>query len=300
MNFQNSLIIDHAPRMDGGAMILGFTGWMDGAEVSTGSVTHLVKTLGARPMGEIRSSNFYILNVPGSMEITSLFRPAARIENGIVQSLEMPRNDFWAAESARLVLFRGKEPNVGWELYADHLLDVATRCGLTDMYFLGSVGSVVPHTREPIFWSTMTSEPLRDRLTAYGVTPTNYEGPASFATYLSMRARDAGLNMATLVAGIPSYIDGRNPRCIQAMLAKLSEVAGINVDLSELDAQRSEFLHGVQIAMEKNPKLTERIKQLEKLYDDEVNGTGEATDEPKSPNDAALKNWFERQNIKLD
>jgi hypothetical protein len=300
MNFQNTLILDHVPRMDGGAMILGFTGWMDGAEVSTGAVTHLIKVLGGRPMGEIRSGHFYILNVPGSMEITSLFRPATRIENGIVQSLDMPRNDFWAAESSRFVLFRGKEPNVGWELYADHLLDVATRCGLTDMYFLGSVGSVVPHTREPIFWSTMTSEPLRDRLTARGVTPTNYEGPASFATYLSLRAREAGLNMATLVAGIPSYIEGRNPRCIQAMLAKLSEVTGVPFDLSELDAQRSEFLQGVQIAMEKNPKLAERIKQLEKLYDDEVNGTGEASDEPKVTDDAALKNWFERQNIKLD
>ncbi len=302
MNSQNTLILDHVPRIDGGAMILGFTGWMDGAEVSTGSITHLVKTLGARPMGEIRSGGFYILNVPGSMEITSLFRPAARIENGIVQSLDMPRNDFWAAQSSKLVLFRGKEPNVGWELYADHLLDVCSRCGLTDMYFLGSVGSVVPHTREPIFWSTMTSEPLRDRLSAHGVAPTNYEGPASFATYLSMRAREAGLNMATLVAGIPSYIEGRNPRCIQAILTKLSEIIGVPFDLSELESQRSEFLQGVQIAMQKNPKLTERIKQLEDLYDKEVNGEAEDEADPKapSPDDSALKNWFERQNIKLD
>lgn len=302
MDSKNTLIIEHAPRMDGGAMILGFTGWMDGAEVSTGSITHLVKTLGARPMGEIRSGNFYILNVPGSMEITSLFRPPARIENGIVQSFEMPKNDFWAAEANKLVLFRGKEPNVGWELYADHILDVATRCGLTDLYFLGSVGSVVPHTREPIFWSTMTSEALRDRLTTYGVTPTNYEGPASFATYLSLRARDSGINMATLVAGIPSYIDGRNPRCIQAMLAKLSEVVGINVDISELEAQRSEFLQGVQIAMQKNPKLAERIKQLEELYDNEVDGdaSGEPKSKPETTEDTDLRNWFERQNIKLD
>ena len=58
---------------------------------------------------------------------------------------------------------------------------------------------------------------------------------------------------------------------------------------------------GVEIAMQKNPKLTERIKQLEKLYDDEVNGTGESSsDEPKTMDDSALKNWFERQIIKLD
>lgn len=297
MDPYNSLSLDQTPRMDGGAMIMGFSGWMDGAEVSTGSLAYLAEKFRAKRVGEIRSGHFYILNVPGSMEITSLFRPAARIEDGLVKHLDMPRNEFYAAEEARLLLFRGKEPNVGWELYADHLLDAANRCGVTDLYFIGSVGSVVPHTRDPVFWSTVTSEALRERLLGHGVTATNYEGPASFATYLSQRARDAGLNMATLVAGIPSYIDGRNPRCIEAMLTKLGELLGRTFDLTELQGQRREFLQGVQIAMQKNPKLTERIQQLEKLYDNEING--ETSEETKETDDS-LKNWFERQNIKLD
>ncbi len=298
MNINDTLVLESTPRMDGGAMLLGFSGWMDGAEVSTGALAYLAEKLKARRIGEIRSGHFYILNVPGSMEITALFRPSARIEDGLVKSLDMPRNEFFAAEDAKLLLFRGKEPNVGWELYADHLLDTAKRCGISDIYFMGSVGSVVPHTRDPVFWSTMTSEALRDRLATHGISPTNYEGPASFATYFSMRAKDAGLNMATLVAGIPSYIEGRNPRCIEAMLTKLGEILGRTFDLSDLEAQRREFLDGVQVAMTKNPKLTERIQQLEKLYDNEV--SGETTEEPKSADDSALKNWFERQNIKLD
>jgi len=297
MNSNDTLILESTPRMDGGAMILGFSGWMDGAEVSTGALDYLATKLNAPRIGEIRSGYFYILNVPGSMEITALFRPGTRIEDGLVKMLDMPRNEFYAAESEKLLLFRGKEPNVGWELYADHLLDTAKRCGIVDMFFMGSVGSVVPHTRDPVFWSTMNSEALRDRLTTHGVSPTNYEGPASFATYLSLRAKDAGINMATLVAGIPSYIEGRNPRCIEAMLAKLGEILGRSFDLGELQAQRREFLQGVQIAMTKNPKLTERIQQLEKLYDNEVNG--ETTEETKGTDDT-LKNWFERQNIKLD
>jgi len=297
MSVPETLVLESAPRMDGGAMILGFSGWMDGAEVSTGALGYLAEQLKARSIGEIRSGHFYILNVPGSMEITALFRPSARIEDGLVKSLDMPQNEFFAAEEAKLLLFRGKEPNAGWELYADHLLEAATRCGISDLYFMGSVGSVVPHTRDPVFWSTMTSEALRDRLVPHGISPTNYEGPASFATYLSLRAKDAGLNMATIVAGIPSYIEGRNPRCIEAMITKLGEILGRNFDLGDLQAQSREFLDGVQTAMKKNPKLAERIQQLEKLYDNEV--SGETTEETKGTDDT-LKNWFERQNIKLD
>ncbi len=297
MGLNDTLILESVPRMEGGAMLLGFSGWMDGAEVSTGALGYLAEKLDARRVGEIRSGHFYILNVPGSMEITALFRPRARIEDGLVKSLDMPRNEFFAAEEAKLLLFRGKEPNAGWELYADHLLEAATRCGISDLYFMGSVGSIVPHTRDPVFWSTMTSEALRDRLVTHGISPTNYEGPASFATYLSLRAKDAGLNMATLVAGIPSYIEGRNPRCIESMLTKIGDILGRTFDLSDLQSQSREFLDGVQVAMTKNPKLTERIQQLERFYDNEING--ETSEEAKEMGDG-LKNWFERQNIKLD
>ncbi len=296
MNSENFLELEEAPQLGGGAMLLGFSGWMDGAEVSTGSIEYIASAVNAQPIGRLRAEDLYILNVPGSMEITSLFRPPAKIENGLVQSLEMPRNEFHAAEQAGLLLFRGKEPNVGWERFADAIIEAAQRCSVQDLYFIGSVGSVLPHTREPIFWSTMTSEWLREKLLTFGVTPTNYEGPASFATYLSTRARAAKLNMATLVAGIPSYIEGRNPRCIEAMVGKLNEILTLNIDLAPLQAQRQQFLQGVELAMNKNPKLAERIHQLEQMYDKETRDDAEG----EGQTDADVRDWFERQNIKLD
>jgi predicted ATP-grasp superfamily ATP-dependent carboligase len=294
MTPRETLHLDQTPDLTKGAMLLGFSGWMDGAEVSTGALSYIASTLSAQPIGRIQSDDFYILNVPGSMEIAALFRPPAKIEAGLIQSLHMPTNEFHAAEPARLLIFRGKEPNLGWERYADALLDAATRCNIQDLYFVGSVGTVLPHTREPVFWSTMTSEWLREKLATYGITPTNYEGPASFATYLSQRAADARLNMATLVAGIPSYIEGRNPRCIEAMVAKLNEILELNLDLAPLTAQRKQFMQGVQLAMTKNQKLAERIKQLEQMYDKETR------DNEEEETDDDIRDWFERQNIKLD
>lgn len=290
----NLLELDEAPQLGGGAMLMGFSGWMDGAEVSTGAIQYIGSTLNAQPIGRLRAEDLYILNVPGSMEITSLFRPPAKIEAGLVKSLEMPRNEFHAAEQAGLLLFRGKEPNVGWEKFADAIIEATQRCAVQDLYFIGSVGSVLPHTREPIFWSTMTSEWLREKLMTHGITPTNYEGPASFATYLSTRARDAKLNMATIVAGIPSYIEGRNPRCIEAMVGKLKEILDLKIDLAPLHTQSKQFLQGVQLAMSKNQKLADRIHQLEQMYDKETR------DDADKETDNDVREWFERQNIKLD
>jgi hypothetical protein len=100
--------------------------------------------------------------------------------------------------------------------------------------------------------------------------------------------------MATVVAGIPSYIEGRNPRCIEAMVGRLNEILDLKLDLAPLKAQRQQFLQGVQLAMSKNPKLAERIHQLEQMYDKETR------DDAETESDDDVRDWFERQNIKLD
>jgi hypothetical protein len=41
-------------------MVMGFSGWMDGGEVSTGSVKRLIKTLGAEKIAEISPEPLYI------------------------------------------------------------------------------------------------------------------------------------------------------------------------------------------------------------------------------------------------
>src|SRR3712207_1243741 len=110
---QNDLLrIHHCPALDQATLVLAFTGWMDGGDVSTGTVRRLVELLGAQPIAEIDPEPFYIYNFPGSMELTALFRPHIAIEGGLVKSIEMPRSTFYAHEPANLVLFLGKEPNL--------------------------------------------------------------------------------------------------------------------------------------------------------------------------------------------
>ena len=87
----------HKPRL-----LIGFSGWMDGGDVSTGTVQGLVEKLDAEKLGEIDPNGFYIYSFPGSMEITALFRPHAKIIDGEIKSYTTPSNAFYYSEQDNL------------------------------------------------------------------------------------------------------------------------------------------------------------------------------------------------------
>src|ERR1043165_1840007 len=92
------LRIHQSPALDRATLVLALTGWMDGGDVSTGTVRRLVDLLGARAFAEIDAEPFYIMNFPGSMEIAALFRPHIKIEEGQIVTLAMPSNVFFCHE----------------------------------------------------------------------------------------------------------------------------------------------------------------------------------------------------------
>jgi hypothetical protein len=72
-------------------LLMGFSGWMDGGDVSTGTIKVLADRLYAKRFAEIEPEGFYIYNFPGAMEITALFRPHCRIKKGI-SAVPVPQN----------------------------------------------------------------------------------------------------------------------------------------------------------------------------------------------------------------
>src|SRR5262249_54285161 len=194
------LRVRDCPALHDATLVLAFTGWMDGGDVSTGTVRRLVDLLGAPPVAEIDPDPFYLFNFPGPMEVAALFRPALRIAEGLIASLEMPANTFHAHEPAHLLLFLGREPNLRWPTFADCVLQFARRAGAGRMLFAGSFGGSVPHTREPRLHVTCSDRALLPEMARYGLRRTGYAGPGSFASYLMTRAPAAGLEMVSLAA----------------------------------------------------------------------------------------------------
>jgi len=155
-----ALQLHHRPALDGGTLVLAFSGWMDGGDVSTGTVRRLVDVLGAQPFAEIDSEPFHLFHFPGSMELNALLRPHLEIKDGRIVAFDMPSNIFYSHEPARLALFLGKEPHLHWRAFGDAVFDLALQVGLRRILFVGSFGGSVPHTREPRLHVTASNDRL--------------------------------------------------------------------------------------------------------------------------------------------
>jgi proteasome assembly chaperone (PAC2) family protein len=259
----DALRIRHWPALDQGTLVLAMTGWMDGGDVSTGTVQRLVDLLGARPIAEIDPEPFYIYNLPGPMEVAALFRPHIRIEDGKASSCDLPSNTFFCHEPANLLLFIGREPNLRWRAFGDCIVDLASRVGVRRVLFVGSFGGAVPHTREPRLHVTCSEARLLPAMERYGLRRSGYEGPGSFTSYLMTRAPSSNLEMTSLVAEIPGYLQGRNPTSIEAVTRRLAKILQLPLDLQALRAESTAWELEVSRFVERDHKLAKTVHELE-------------------------------------
>ncbi len=264
------LHIRRRPLFVRSTLVLAFSGWMDGGDVSTGTVRRLVNLLDAPAIAEIDPEPFYIYNFPGSMEIAAMFRPTVKMKGGVIRELDMPSNTFFCDESANLIFFIGKEPNLRWHDFSDCIFQVAREAGVSRVLFIGSFGGTVPHTREPRMFGSISHRTLRPILQSYGVKPSDYKGPASFSTLLLSDSLRHKIDMLSLVAEIPGYLQGLNPLSIEAVTRRLSKLLNRPVDLDKLREASNEWELQVTEAVEKDAELAETVRKLEEQYDNEL------------------------------
>jgi len=286
----DSLTIVGRPQPTDARMVLAFTGWMNGGEVATGTVEHLVRSLGAAKVAAIDAEPFSIMSFPGSMEMSALFRPHIEIEEGLITTFEMPANEFFASEADNLVLFSGREPHLHWTAFAECLFRAAEALGVRMIYFIGTFAGVVPHSREPRLYTSVSDASLKAEMERLGIRFSTYTGPGSFATYLTRLSADRGMPMVSLVAEIPAYVQGRNPKCIEAMVRRLAAIVGLTVDMAGLRAASDAFEERLARIIGTRPELAAQIAKLETEYDSELFDTQMGD----------LKAWLEQQGIRLD
>lgn len=282
----DELTIYQRPLLSNPSLLLGFTGWMDGGDVSSGSVTYLQNKFSAEMIAEIDPQKFYLFNFPGSMEEVTQFRPYALIQEGIVTEFHYPQNQFFYASEENLLLFLGKEPNVRWNEYAENIFALGKEFGVKRIYFIGSVSGLIPHTREPRMSCSVSDEKLKEELRGYGLRFNDYEGPASISTLLTLMAYERGIEMINLVVEIPVYIQATNPKGISAALRILSSLLGLPLVGEDLGNMSEEFEKNVEELVKKYPDLVERIKKLEENYDREI-----------LEDDQNFREWLKRHGI---
>ncbi len=270
-NEQEILRFRSRPFLADSTLVLAFSGWMDGGDVSTGTVLRLVDLLQADPVAEIDPEPFYLYNLPGPMDVVKMFRPHIEVEEGLIKSLEMPTNTFYCHEAGNLTLFVGKEPNISWRTFAGAIFDFAREVGTRRIFFVGSFGGEVPHTREPRLYVTCSDSKLLAEMEKYGIRRSGYQGPGSFASYLMTEAKNARLEMTSLVAEIPVYLEGvTNPLSIAAVTRRLAHILALSTDLDSLRTMATDWEMRVSTAVEEDESLAEKVRELEEQYDNSL------------------------------
>jgi len=287
-----NVIIHETPDLQNPRMILSCTGWMDGGGISTGTVAYLAEKLQAPKLAEIASPDFYIMNFPvatipmtiltergqtlissiNPMEFAAIFRPHTKIDDGIIREVKFPENVFRYSESANLVLFSGEEPHIRWREYCDAIFAVARHFQVRELYFVGSVASPIPHTREPRVHASVASEALKQKLKEFDMSFGEYEGPAGLVTFLSLLSVDEGLEMSNLVLDVPHYPFFDMPRYPKSLLKAISllcRLLDLSIDLSDLIAASDTAEDKLNQVMEENADFANLVKKLEDAYDSE-------------------------------
>jgi proteasome assembly chaperone (PAC2) family protein len=136
--------------------------------------------------------------------------------------------------------------------------------------FIGSFGGSIPHTREPRLFASISHLHLKPLLQKHGFRFSDYEGPSSLASMLLSQCPDRGVEMMTLVAEIPGYLNGANPLSIEAVTRRLASIMNLQVDLDALRRASDEWEVQITQAVEKDAELAETVKKLEDQYDNEL------------------------------
>lgn len=279
---QESLKLQQVPRMKQATLLLALTGWMDGGMVSSGTIKHMMDGRALSRVGRIEPSGFYIDNFPGPMEIAALFRPHVKYENGLVTSFELSSNEFYADPAANMAFFLGKEPNLDWSGFGRCLFEACLRLGVKRIIFMGSFGGTVPHTREPRMYGSVSHSDLLPLLKQHDLTPSDYEGPGSFATYLLIESPKHEIEMLSISVEIPGYLEGINPLSIEAVSRRLARILDVPVNVDKLRKASNSWEQQVTEAVQKDENLAATVRKLEERYDNELIGMKAQEDEEDS------------------
>lgn len=234
-------------------LLVGWRQWADAGSVSSGLPKYLVQRLNARQIGMIQPDGFYLFQIPGTHD---LLRPAARLDEGFPESLEINRNEIYFTGDKRrgLIILIGDEPHMDVERYSAAVLHLARTFNVRRTVCLGGVYGELPYDRERPVHGVVSMPALRSVLQRMAVTPSEYHGGASIGTYLCKRAGDTGQAMIGLYAFVPAYDfsavapQGGVVRVENDFMAwlgimrRLNYLYGLAVDLTDLE-QRSRQLH---------------------------------------------------------
>lgn len=245
------------PPLEGPLCIVAFDGWGDALNVSTALVHYLMRVTSAAPLAEIDPDPFYRYDQQ---------RPTVRINKGRLEAFTPPEAKFFYAKSPTagkpdLIFFRGEEPTLRWQQFADLFLEVCARFGEMTLFSVGGLYDQVLHT-EALFSAFYTSGALTAKLPGR-VQPATYSGPGSIHTMLHAEAKRRSLPALSLWAHCPHYIQNTTHFGLVAELVEMvAAFTGFDLDNKPLLVRWEKILRQIEALAEENDEVRDVIDGL--------------------------------------
>ncbi|HIE18256.1 TPA: PAC2 family protein [Candidatus Bathyarchaeota archaeon] len=227
--------IDEKHEFRNSQMIIGLDGWVNAGKVSTFSVKYLINKLGAKKFGEILQGRFHDYAIQ---------RPFVSIKEGLINSYIPPQSILYYWKGKRdpnLILLLGVEPYTDWPRYTDAVLKVAESMNVSRIYTIGGYLADVTLEDEALISSTTNNKDLIDELKKIGVVLTSYMGPTSIYSEIMWKCGTKGIDVISLWGAVPIYIEGIYPKAAYHILKKITCLAGVEIDLTDLKKKAESF-----------------------------------------------------------
>jgi proteasome assembly chaperone (PAC2) family protein len=267
------LKFDSKPSLRKPYLVCGLNGSFNSGNISVGGIDYFINQFGAVKFAEMPASRYHIYQIPGVDSI----RPVFKMQEGLIVKANLPVNEFYYATNTGsendLILFRGYEPAINWEEYAENVIDLACSCGAVRVYSTCGLLDMTPYTREPIISCTCTDSKIKREMENYKITFSNREGMASYGQMLIYTCQKKGLEGVNFTVRVPCYPEfniflGDCPKSLKAILVRLNDLMHFNMNFNELDAEIKDIDEKLNIIRRKNPNFDTLLTELEKKYID--------------------------------
>jgi proteasome assembly chaperone (PAC2) family protein len=248
------LEIENWPQLRDPVMVIAIAGWVDAGEAGS---------LAASTIAEQLESS----QVIGHYDLRDLVdlqqtRPTVTLVDGATREINWPSVELIGGRAGRdVVVIRGPEPSLQWPTFVKELAELANRLGVKKAFTLGGIPAMVSHRRPVSVLTVATSESLAEEV---GAAKTDYRGPTGVQTVLQVTLGQTGTPTVGLWAQVPHYVAGNaSPPAVRALLGRIMELGGLQLDLSELDGQASGYAEKVEEGLTDRPDVAELVEAIE-------------------------------------
>lgn len=247
--------------------------WVDVGRVGRHTLIRVERFLDAQEIGKLAR--------PGDFYDFSRYRP--RVMNvGVERRVTVPNTTLLYAQRDQLpdlLFLHLLEPHIQGEDFVESVLGLLKHYDVKRYTQVGGVSDAVPHTRPLLVTGTGPQEQV-DR---FGIQRSNYQGPTSIVSMISIEAQKMGIESMNMLVRLPHYAQlDEDYSGVARLLEILCELYGLPDHL--IDRERgSRQYRQVDEAVAKNPQAESLIRQLESTYDAETQQAPDQDVQPLSP-----------------